>query len=261
MTTRAPIRPRQLFRPQWTLSMAAALAAIGFVGAAQWNSSLGREEFVSSAQLALVGQAEQLQRDQEQMLTELEQAEAELQVLQERDTGSQTALAALNERLLAARVAAGAEDMSGPGVVVEIADSLRDRPAGQPQSNYIVLVSDLRDIVTALWASGAEAISISGSLTEGAPSVRLVATSSIYGAGAAILINGVALSPPYRITAIGSEGLRDRFLADPAYLDRVLPKVEAYGLQFASEARNEVTVRGFVGNTGLRWGAPVEEPN
>lgn len=261
MTSRAPSRPRQLFRPQWTLSMAAALAAIGFVGAAQWNSSPGREEFVSSAQLALVGQAEQLQRDQEQMLRDLEQAEADLQVLQERDTGSQTALAALNERLLAARVAAGAEDMRGPGAVVEIADSLRDRPAGQPQSNYIVLVSDLRDIVTALWASGAEAISISGSLTEGAPTVRLVATSSIYGAGAAILINGVALSPPYRITAIGPEGLRDRFLADPAYQNRVLPKVEAYGLQFASEARDEVTVRGFVGNTGLRWGAPVEEPN
>jgi uncharacterized protein YlxW (UPF0749 family) len=261
MTPRAPIRPRPLFRPQWTVSMAAALAAIGFVGAAQWNSSLGREEFVSSAQLALVGQAEQLQRDQEQMLGELEQAEADLQVLQERDTGSQTALALLNERLLAARVAAGAEDMRGPGVVVEIADSLRDIPAGQAQSNYIILVSDLRDIVTALWASGAEAISIRGGLAEGAPSVRLVATSSIYGAGAAILVNGVALSPPYRIEAIGPEGLRDRFLTDPAYLDRVLPKVEAYGLQFASEPRNEVTVQGFVGNTGLRWGAPVEEPS
>ena len=241
--------------------MAAALAAIGFVGAAQWNSSPGREEFVSSAQLALVGQAEQLQRDQEQMLRELEQAEADLQVLQARDTGSQTALAALNERLLAARVAAGAEDMRGPGAVVEIADSLRDVPPGEPQSNYYVLVSDLRDIVTALWASGAEAISISGSLTEGAPSVRLVATSSIYGAGAAILVNGVALSPPYRIEAIGPEGLRDRFLAAPAFLDRVLPKIEAFGLQFASEARNEVIVQGFVGNTSLRWGAPVEEPS
>jgi len=260
VTPRAPIRPRQLFRPQWTVSMAAALAAIGFVGAAQWNSSLGRDEFVSSAQLVLVGQAEELQRDQERMLAELGQAEADLQVLQERDTGSQTAIARLNERLLAARVAAGAEDVRGPGVVVEIADSIRDIPAGQPQSNYIVLVSDLRDIATALWASGAEAISISGSLAEGAPSVRLVATSSIYGAGAAILVNGVALAPPYRIEAIGPEGLRDRFLAHPAHL-RVLSKVEGYGLQFASEPRDEVTVQGFVGSTGLRWGAPVVEPS
>ena len=261
MTLRPSMRPRQLFRTQWAVSMAAALAVIGFVGAAQWNSSLAREEFVSSAQLALVGQAEQLQRDQEQMLGELEQAEADLQVLQERDSGSQTALALLNERLLAARVAAGAEDMRGPGMVVEIADSLRDIPAGQPQSNYIVLVSDLRNIVTALWASGAEAISISGSLAEGAPSVRLVSTSSIYGSGAAILVNGVALSPPYRIEAIGPDGLRDRFLAHPASIDRVLPKVDAYGLQFASEPRDEVMVRGFVGNTGLRWGARVEEPD
>ncbi|MEP7082696.1 MAG: hypothetical protein ABI841_06935, partial [Chloroflexota bacterium] len=124
MTSRLPAPPRQLFRPQWTISMAAALAVIGFVGAAQWNSSLGREEFISSAQIVLVSQAEELQRDQERMLGEIEQAEAELQVLQERDSGSQTALALLNERLLAARVAAAAEDMRGPGVVVEIADSL-----------------------------------------------------------------------------------------------------------------------------------------
>lgn len=260
MTSRLPARPRQLFRPQWTVSMAAALAAIGFVGAAQWNSSLGREEFISSAQIALVSQAEQLQRDQELMLGELEQAEADLQVLQERDSGSQTALALLNESLVAARVAAGAEDMRGRGAVVEIADSLRDVPAGEPQANYIVLVADLRDIATALWASGAEAISISGSLAEGAPSVRLVSTSYIYGSGAAILVNGVALSPPYRIEAIGPEGLNDRFLTHPAFLDRVLPKVEAYGLQFASEARGEVTVQGFVGNTRFQWGAPVAEP-
>lgn len=241
--------------------MAAALAAIGFVGVAQWNSSLGREQFISSAQIVLISQAEELQREQERMLGEIEGAEAELQLLQERDSGSQTALALLNERLLAARVAAGAEDMRGPGVQVEIADSLRDIPAGEPQSNYIVLVSDLRDLVTALWASGAEAISISGSLTEGAPSARLVATTSIYGAGAAILVNGVALSPPYRIEAIGPDGLRDRFLTHPAYIARVLPKVEAYGLQFASEARGEVTVPGFVGNTRFQWGAPVVEPN
>ncbi|MGZ8480903.1 MAG: DUF881 domain-containing protein [Candidatus Limnocylindria bacterium] len=260
MTSRVPARPRQLFRPQWTVSMAAALATIGFVGAAQWNSSLGREEFISSAQSVLVSQAEQLQREQEGMLAEIEQAEADLQVLQERDSGSQTALAQLNERLLAARVAAGAETMRGPGVVVEIADSLRDRPAGEPQQNFIVLVSDLRDIVTALWGSGAEAISISGSLTEGAPSLRLVSTTSIYGAGAAILVNGVAVAPPYRIAAIGPEGLNDRFLAHPAFLDRVLPRVEAYGLQFASQAQGEVTVRGFVGNTRFQWGAPVAEP-
>ncbi|MGI8930229.1 MAG: DUF881 domain-containing protein, partial [Candidatus Limnocylindria bacterium] len=202
--------------------MAAALAVIGFAGAAQWNSSLGREEFITSAQRVLVSRAEQLQRDQELMLGEIAEAETQLQSLQERDTGSRTEIQLLSERLLAARVAAGAEEVRGPGMIVEIADSLRPVPVGESQSNYIVLVDDLRDIVTALWGSGAEAISITGSLTEGAPSARLVSTTSIYGAGVAILVNGVALSPPYRIEAIGPEGIHDRFVTHPAYLARVI---------------------------------------
>ena len=53
MTRRRPAAPR-LSRPQWAISIAAALAAIGFVGAAQWNSSLARQEFVTSAQRVLV---------------------------------------------------------------------------------------------------------------------------------------------------------------------------------------------------------------
>ena len=240
--------------------MAAALAVIGFVGAAQWNSSLGREEFITSAQRVLVSRAEQLQRDQELMLGEIAEAETQLQSLQERDTGSRTEIQLLSERLLAARVAAGAEEVRGPGMIVEIADSLRPVPVGESQSNYIVLVDDLRDIVTALWGSGAEAISITGSLTEGAPSARLVSTTSIYGAGVAILVNGVALSPPYRVEAIGPEGIHDRFVTHPAYLARVIERVEAYQLQFAHEARDEVTIQGFVGNTRMQWGAAVEQP-
>lgn len=260
MTLRVPVRARQLFRPQWTLSMALALAAIGFVGAAQWNSSLARGEFISSAQAVLVNRAEQLQRDQEQSLGEIAQAEDELETLQQQDLGSRTEIERLNQRLRASRAAAGAQEMRGPGVVIEIADSLRQVPAGENRNNYIVLVDDLRDIVTALWGSGAEAISISGSLTEGAPSARLVSTTSIIGAGAAILVNGVPLSPPYRIQAIGSDGLNDRFLTHPAFLARVDRRVDAFELQFVSQAQGEVTISSFVGNTRMQWGAPVREP-
>ena len=42
----------------------------------------------------------------------------------------------------------------------------------------------------------------------------MVATTSIDGAGSAILVNSARLTPPYRIEAIGSQGLLDRFLAE-----------------------------------------------
>lgn len=258
MTRRLP-PPSRFTQSRWAISIAVALGIIGFVGAGQWNSSLARQEFVTSAQGVLVRRAEQLQREQEQLRAEIEEAESRVRSFQERDAGSQTAQERLNQELAAARLATGLTRVSGPGMVLEIADSQREVPAGESPTNYIVLVDDVRDIVTALWASGAEAITISGGLTEGAPPERLVATSSIYGVGSAILVNVAPLSPPYRIEAIGPEGLHDRFLAHPSYIGRVALRIEAYGLQFASEPRDELTLPPFIGNTRLRWGVSVEE--
>lgn len=259
MTCRRPASPR-LSRPQWAISIAAALAAIGFVGAAQWNSSLARQEFVTSAQRVLVIDAEQLQRRQEALRDEIEGQEDRVRSFQERDAGSRSELDALNEALAVARLASGLDSVRGPGTVIEIADSQRPVPVGESPTNYIVLVDDIRDLVTALWASGAEAITIAGGAAEGVPAERLVSTTSIYGVGSSILVNTAFLSPPFRIEAIGPDGLHDRFLAHPTYLARVARRIDAYGLNFASEARGELTLPAFIGNTRMRWGAPVSEP-
>lgn len=255
MSRRMPAR-RRLTRPQWTISVGVALAVIGFVGAAQWNSSLSRQEFTTSAQQVLVSEAEQAQRQQETLRAQIEEAEARVRSFQERDEGSRTAQEALNRQVAAARMAAGVTTVVGPGAVIEIADSLVPPPPGSNQ--YLVLVDDVRDIVTALWASGAEAISVSGG---DGPQERLVATTSIYGVGSSILVNTAFLSPPFRIEAIGPEGLHDRFLAHPSYLTRVAQRIDAYKLQFASEARDEITIPPFIGNTRLRYGAPVTDAN
>ena len=260
MSRRQPA-PSRFSRPQWAISIAAALAAIGFVGAAQWNSSPARQEFVTSVQRVLVTEAEQLQRQQEVLRTDIEEAEDRVRTFQERSEGSRSELEALNEALAVARLASGLDAVRGPGAIIEIADSTRLVPAGESPTNYIVLVDDIRDIVTALWASGAEAITIAGGAAAGVPAERLVSTTSIYGVGSSILVNTAFLSPPFRIEAIGPEGLHDRFLAHPSYLARVARRIEAYGLQFASEARDEVELPPFIGNTRLRWGAPQAEPD
>lgn len=248
-------------RPQWAISIAAALAVIGFVGAAQWNSSAARQEFVTSAQRVLITEAEQLRRQQDELRDEIATAEARVRDFQERSEGSQSQLETLSAELAVARLASGLDAVVGPGAVMEIADSTREIPAGESPTNYIVLVDDIRDLVTALWASGAEAITIAGGATEGVPAERLVSTTSIYGVGSSILVNTAFLSPPFRIEAIGPPDLHDRFLTHPSYLVRVARRIDAYGLQFASEARDEIILPAFVGNTQLRWGAPIEEPS
>ena len=247
MTTRR----RLALRPQWAVSIAGALAVIGFVGYAQWNGSPERVQFATSVQQVLADQVTKLEDEQQGLRAQIATAEAKVLDFQTASTTSSTALAEVNKRLEDARLAVGLTALRGPGVLIEIADSKRIVPDGENPANYIVLVDDLRDIVAALWASGAEAISINDE--------RLVATSSIYGVGASILVNTAFLSPPFQIKAIGAEGLLDRFNANPAFRGRVAQRIDVFGLEYASQAADALEVPAFVGNTRFRWAVPAGE--
>jgi len=237
--------------PQWAVSIAGALAVIGFVGYAQWNGSPERAQFATSVQQVLADQVSKLEDEQEDLRGQLAAAEAQVLDFQTASTTSSSALAEVNRRLEDARLAAGLTALHGPGVVIEISDSKRVIPDGENPANYIVLVDDLRDIVTALWDSDAEAIAINGE--------RLVATSSIYGVGASILVNTAFLSPPFRIEAIGSDGLLDRFSENAAFKGRVAQRIDVFGLEFASQAAEGLDLPAFVGNTRFRWAVPSGE--
>jgi uncharacterized protein YlxW (UPF0749 family) len=238
-------------RPQWAVSVAAALAVIGFVGFAQWNGSPERQQFVTSVQQAVIEQVTALEQEQQDLRNQIAVAEASVVEFQKATTTSSSALAQVNHQLADARLSVGLTPLRGPGVVIEIADSKRVVPDGENPSNYIVLVDDLRDIVTALWAEGAEAISINGE--------RLVASSSIYGVGASVLVNTAFLSPPFRIEAVGAAGLLDRFSTNAAFRGRVAQRIQAFGLEFASQATNSLDIPAFVGNTRFRWAVPTAE--
>lgn len=234
----------------WAWSMAFALLVIGFVASGQWNSSAVRQELRTDAQQVLADQTALFEQEQQALRTQIEDLEARIQSAQEQAEGSQTALAGLNEQVRQAELAAGLTPVVGPGVVVEIADSNRPVPPGEDPARYLVLVDDLRDLVAALWAGGAEAISINGE--------RLTARTSISGAGASILINVTPYSPPYRIEAIGAPGLLDRYLADPTFAV-VNQRIEAYGLEFATAAQDELHLPAYVGLTGFTHGRAVLE--
>jgi uncharacterized protein YlxW (UPF0749 family) len=244
-------RRRPALRPQWAVSIAGALAVIGFVGYAQWNGSPERVQFATSVQQVLADQVSKLEDEQADLRAQIAAAEAQVLDFQTASTTSSSAQAEVNRRLEDARLAVGLTALRGPGVLIEIADSKRIVPEGENPANYIVLVDDLRDIVAALWASGAEAIAVNDE--------RLVATSSIYGVGASILVNTAFLSPPFQIKAIGPAGLLDRFDADPAFRGRVSQRIDAFGLEYASQPADAIEVPAFIGNTRFRWAVPAED--
>ena len=86
--------------------------------------------------------------------------------------------------------------MSGPGITVTLDDA--HTVPGDPSvdvNETVVHQSDMQAVVNALWAGGAEAMSIAGQ--------RVIATSAVRCVGSTLLLNGQVYSPPFRIVAIG----------------------------------------------------------
>ena len=93
----------------------------------------------------------------------------------------------LQEAMAGIEAASGSTAVSGPGIVVRLADA---GPTDQStnQSDSRIQDVDLQEVVNALWDAGAEAIAINGQ--------RLVSTSAIRNAGSAVLVNFRVLTSP-----------------------------------------------------------------
>lgn len=100
-----------------------------------------------------------------------------------------TSLAGLNTTLAGLQVRAGFAAASGGGVVVTVTDN----PNGVPDDE--VEDRDLSNLANGLWEAGATAIAVNGH--------RLTALSALRNSGSVIRVDGVSLSPPYQVVALG----------------------------------------------------------
>lgn len=122
------------------------------------------------------------------------------------------------------QVFSGLSSVEGEGIEIVINDAIKtDSLETSDLELARVYDSDIQLLVNALWASGAESVSINKS--------RLTSTSAIRSAGDAILVNYRPLLPPFVISAIGDNDLRDRLIKHPDYLDLQFV-VKTYGLGF-----------------------------
>lgn len=126
---------------------------------------------------------------------------------------------ALSARLDRLGALTGALPVTGPGVEVVVDDA--PNATGDKQR---VLDEDLQKLVNALWASGAEAISINGQ--------RLSNLSAIRFAGAAITVNFVSLSRPYIVRAVGNPDTMPARFVETEHGRDWLDLHAVYGLEF-----------------------------
>ncbi|TYP89179.1 DUF881 domain-containing protein [Blastococcus xanthinilyticus] len=130
--------------------------------------------------------------------------------------------------------------VTGPGLLVTLAnadaDADDDPVGGTTEEDPLGRVQDgdLQRVVNALWAAGAEAISINGQ--------RLGPTSAIRFAGEAVLVNFRPVTDPYEISAIGDpDELANSFLLNP--LVRALAEDSInFGLRFEFAKEEELSL-------------------
>ena len=246
---RAWIGTRLRSIPSWQITLGLALLGLGFLIAAQLATERPRVRYTTQERAPLIETALDLQEQQEELSAEVLQLRAEILELQRAGQGTNTAISELNAELEDARLAAGLIPLRGTGVVFQLEDSLEPPGAVENELDYLVTARDLRTMVEELWLAGAEAIAINGE--------RVVPTTSIIDIGGVILANSAYLSPPYQISAIGSQDLYEEVIGSPGFADFVRARQDAYGIRIGFLEPEAVDVPAFAGTVTLRHARPA----
>jgi uncharacterized protein YlxW (UPF0749 family) len=207
--------------PSPRLTVAVAAALLGFLA-----TLAARQPFLATREIRRLELADLIRAEDERV----RRLRSEVRSLQDRlaDLGGTGVEASeLDDAVSALAVEAGGTALEGPGVTVTIDDSSAGRsPTGDP-NDLIVHERDIQTVVNALWAAGAEAVSINGE--------RLTSLSAVRCAGNTLLLHGSLHSPPYRLAAIGDpDRLATAVVGQPG-MGRLLDAARAFGLGFEVE--------------------------
>jgi uncharacterized protein YlxW (UPF0749 family) len=141
---------------------------------------------------------------------------------------SSSTVAAERARSDALAAPAGLSAVTGPGLTVSLDDAPRPtdgtKAASDNPDDLVVHQQDVQSVVNALWAGGAEAMTLMGE--------RVVSTSAVRCVGNTLLIQGRLVGPPFVISAIGdTRGMREALDVEPgvALFRRY---VDDFGLRF-----------------------------
>ncbi len=233
----------------WQITLAVALAALGFLVAAQLRSEGPRVRYTSQERSPLVETALTLQSTQEALKDRILDLNRQIRELQGSDQGNAVLAKELNDQLEAARVAAGLVALEGPGIVLALEDSTLPVPSAGNASDYHVTAQDLRTAVDALWKAGAEAVAVNGE--------RVTAATAISDVGGAILVNYAYLAPPYQVTALGPKGLYEKLTGVPTFEELVRTRADAFGIRISFAEPDRVVVPAYAGPVNLIHGRAV----
>jgi uncharacterized protein YlxW (UPF0749 family) len=244
-------------RRRGVLLVTLTMVAAGLLVAVTYDQAAATAQGRQPIRAALIEDIQRSSDAGDELTAELEALR--VQVSRARDdllassTVGQRALGALSD----AELGAAAVPVSGPGLLVTLANAAPDAdddPVGgtaEEDPRGKVRDGDLQLVVNALWAAGAEAVSINDQ--------RLGATSAIRFAGEAVLVDFRPVTNPYEVRAIGDpDTLSARFLASPE-VGALAVISESFGLRFEFAQEDELTLPA-ASTLELRYAGPVADP-
>ena len=146
---------------------------------------------------------------------------------------------------------AGMGPVSGPGLTVELDDAPFDEYTDPTvDENFLVVhQQDIQAVVNAMWAGGAEAMTIQGQ--------RVISTTGIKCVGNTVVLHGIPYSPPYVITAVGDPSTMLAEIGASPYIDNYLDYVERHRLGWDVLVHDEVELPAYSGTPDLDHARPA----
>lgn len=226
----------------------AVLLAIGFLIAVAVGQLRDSRPSLLKARDALRARIIDRDREVSQLARDVDKARAQAAALRDQALGD------VGSGPDAVEVVVGQVAVDGPGVRVTLDDApgTSDDPFGSDEDRTTgggrVLDRDLQRVVNALWAAGAEAISVSGQ--------RLTAASAIRSAGDAVLVDYRPVSPPYVIEAIGNPRTLEADFADSPAGQSLVTLHSAVGLRYSVRTVSRLHLPAASGSLSLRYARP-----
>lgn len=199
------------------------VAGVGFAASAR---DARGTELRSPGTAGLIGLVRNAEARVDDLTATSERLEQRLQVLTADAGRTDADVAGAQARVTPLMLPGARTKTSGQGIVVVLNDAPQDQAVPGVDANQLVVhQSDMQAVVNALWAGGAQAMSIAGQ--------RVVATSAVRCVGNTLLLNGQVFSPPFRVEAIGpSEQMKQRLDGSPG-VQLFRQAADYYGLGYS----------------------------
>jgi len=246
MLTRAAAPQKRRLQQSLVLLVPAVL--FGLLVTLQWRTQTERSELTVRYNTPLIDAANALQKEQNELKTQLAVLRARLDEIQRNASTQSGAAKELQARIDELKTSAGLTPLSGDGVVIQLDDARNVSVTSRDIDKSICHATDLTDIINTAWRGGAQAIAVNDE--------RVVSSSSVYCVGSTIMVNGTLMSPPFNVAAIGSQNALLGAFDDPQQLQDIKQRRDVQGLGFRVTRASAIHVAAYSGPLNVRYAVP-----